>query len=460
MAQPALVQFATLARGRITTAFEANVGETTQAKAAISAKNLVAKQDNRALGDLELTLTANVKPDGSGTLTLPLTLTNENRKSDLSINGAFGKAASKETFLFTGKIASNQLVADDFQPLAALAPAGEQPKTPTTPKTTRDAAPFWKAVNGKVELDMKRVLYGKDYVVSGIRGTAVITDSKLSLDGLEGKFKENPFKLATALTFAAQQPKPYSLTGSVNVAGLEIGEILRAANPNEKPALESRVAVVANLNGNGGTVGDLMKNVYGKFDVQGTQGVLRALGKKGGQTMSAVSSIVGIIGAARGSNTTMALADLTSALAEMRFDNFTMRVERGADLKLKLSALEFISPIMHLMGSGEVKNSNTPAGASRPPAGVLAVVPDANAGTSAPIQNQPMTIQLQLAAKDQLAHLLNRAGVLSQNMDPKGYFLMTQSFTIGGTPANPDSSQLWKMLGTAAAQAAAGALLK
>jgi hypothetical protein len=241
---------------------------------------------------------------------------------------------------------------------------------------------------------------------------------------------------------------------------LEIGEILRAANPNEKPAMESRVSVVANLNGNGGTVEDLVNNVYGKFDVQGTQGVLRALGRKGGQTMSAVSSIVGIIGAARGSNTTMAISELTSALAEMRFDNFTMRVERGADLNLKLSTLEFISPIMHLTGTGEVKNSTTPAATVRPAPGVLAVVPNANASTASSIQNQPMTIQLQLAAKDQLAHLLNRSGVLTQKMDPKGYYLMSQSFTIGGTPANPDSSQLWKFLGSAAASAAAGAFLK
>ncbi|MGH7944538.1 MAG: hypothetical protein ACREF9_05965 [Opitutaceae bacterium] len=458
MTQPVLASFATLSRGRVAAAFEANVSDSTQAKAAISAKNLVAKQDNRALGDLELTLTANVKPDGSGTIALPLTLTNASRKSDLSIDGAFGRASNKETFLFTGKITSNQLVADDFQPLAALAPAGEQPKTPTTPTTTRDAAPFWKAVNGKLELDLKRVLYGKDYVVSGVRGMAVITDSKLSLDGLEGKFKENPFKVAAGVTFAAQRPKPYALTGSVKVAGLEIGEILRAANPNEKPALESRVSVLASLNGNGGSVADLMKNVYGQFDVQGTQGVLRALGRKGGQVASAASTILGIVGAVRGSNTTVALAELASAFAEMRFENFTMRVERGADLNLKLSTLEFISPIMHLTGSGGITSANT--GAARPIGQPAGLAPTAGAGAAGSIQNQPMKIQLQLGAKDQLAHLLNRAGVLGQNVDARGYNLMTQTFSIGGTPANPDSSQLWQMLGSAAARAAAEAFLK
>jgi hypothetical protein len=451
MNQPALASFATLSRGQVVAAFDASMADTTQAKAVISARNLVARQDNRALGDLELTLTANVKPDGSGTVSAPLTLTNANRKSDLRIDGTFGKASNKETFLLTGKIASNQLVADDFQPLAALAPASKE-TTPEKP-AGRDAAPFWKGVNGKVELDLKRVLYGKDYVVSGVHGSAVITDSRLSLDGLEGRFKENPFKVAAGVTFAPQQPKPYALGGTVNVTGLAIGEILRAANPNEKPALETNVSVVANLNGNGINLGDLFKNVYGEFDVQGTQGVLRALGRKGGQVASAASTVLGIIGAARGSNTTTAIAELASAFAEMRFDQFSMRVERGADLKLKLSTLEFISPIMHLMGSGVIGKPTTAAPRT-------ALASTASAGDDVPIQKQPMQIQLQLGAKDQLAHLLNRAGVLGQNVDPRGYYLMTQGFTIGGTPANPDSSPLWQILGAAAARAAADAFLK
>lgn len=457
MAQPVLAPFATLSRGNVAAAFEANVADTTEAKAAISAKNLVAKQENRALGDLEVKLSANVKPDGSGTVSAPLTLTNANRKSDVSIDGAFGKSANKETFLFTGKIASTQLVVDDFQPLAALAPASDKKKPETPSPSGRDTVPFWKGVNGKVELDLKRVVYGKDYVVSGIRGSALITDSKLSLDGFEGKFKENAFKVAAGVSFAAPQPKPYSLTGSVNVAGLEVGEILRAANPDEKPAVESRVSVVANLNGNGINVGDLAKNVYGKFDVTGGKGVLRALGRKGGQAVSTVSSIIGIIGAARGSNTTVAISELANALAEMSFDSFTMHVERGADLNLKLTSLEFLSPFMRLTGSGGITNSK--AAAPRSGSGqILGSVAAQPAET--PIQNQPMNIQLQLGAKDQLALLLNRAGVLGQQTDQRGYYLMTQSFTIGGTPAKPDSSQLWQMLGAAAARAAAGSFLK
>lgn len=458
--QPALVEFATLAKGNLKTTFDATVGDVISAKAAVSAKGLVAKQDNRVLGDLELTVDASVKPDGSGTFTLPLTLTSAARKSDLSIDGSFGQTANKKTFLFNGKVVSNQLFVDDFQPLAGLAPAGEKPKpaAPAQPTTrvpaprggvatdptagsTRDTVPFWSAVNGKFEVDLKRILYGKDYVISGVRGTAVITDSRLSLDGLEGKFKQNPFKVAAGVTFAAPQPKPYTLTGALNVSNFDVGEFMRAANPNEPPSFESKVTVNAKLNGTGRNTDDLMQNVYGTFDLEGSKGVTRMLARKGGagQAVNLASTALSILGAARGSDTTSALGTLASTMNEMQFDKFTMKVERGADLNIKVSTLEFISPIMRLTGSGGLTKTGAP---------------------NETIQNQPMAFTFQLAAKDQFAVVLNKTGVLGANKDEKGYYQMTQTFSIGGTPAKPDSSQLWQVLGGAAARAAAGAFLR
>lgn len=446
MRQPMLAPYATLARGRVTAAFEASHGDATSAKAAIAAKNLVAKLENRALGDVELTLTANVKPDGSGAVTLPLTLTNGPRKSDVAIDGTFGKASDQKTFLFTGKVASNQLFVDDFQPLAGLAPASEAPKTPapatprpsappaTTPKPGRDTEPFWKGVNGKVDVDLKRVVYGKDYVISA-KGGAVITDSKLSLDGLEGKFKDNPFKLAAGLNFAAQQPQPYSLTGSADIQNFDVGEFLRAANPNEKPALDTKATLSAKLNGTGGNLTEVGKNAFGKFELTGTKGTMYLLERKGtaGTIVNLGAAALSILGAARGSDTTAALGEIAKLLNAVQFETVKLQIERGADLQFKLTSLEVLSPFLRITGSGAVASKNLDD-----------------------IQNAPMNIVLQLGAKDQLGFLLNRVRLLGTNQDEKGYNLMSRTFTIGGTPSKPDNSALWKILG----EAAVGALVR
>jgi hypothetical protein len=140
------------------------------------------------------------------------------------------------------------------------------------------------------------------------------------------------------------------------------------------------------------------------------------------------------------------MGEVVGAFAEMSFETFTMKVERGADLNLKFTTLEFLSPFMHITGTGGLTNPNSPAprAGTRSSGPVLATT--ANATNATPIQNQPMNVVLQFGAKDHMAVLLNKAGVLSPNKDPAGYNLMTKSFTIKGTPANPDSSDLWSYL--------------
>lgn len=445
--QPLVAPHVTLARGRLNATFETNLGDSTQAKATVTARNLVAKQDNRVLGDLDLTLNATLKPDGSGSLQLPVTLTNGARKSDLSIDGAFGKSSDQKTFLFTGKVASNHLVVDDFQPLAALAPtssaepakpAASTPPAPAPSNRTvvrapgatsapssapgaRDTVPFWNAVNGKFDVDLKRVQYGKDYDGS-VRGTASITPSRLALDGLDGKFKDKPFKLTGGITFTATQPKPYALTGSIDVSGVDVGPILQASNPNAKPQLETTVRVAGKFNGSGTNLSTLFDSTTGQFDVTGSKGTLRAISGQTGTAVSAVASIAGLLGAAKGSNSTVAASTLLREMTEMPFDQFTMRVERGADLNLKLTTVEFLSPSTRITGTGSVTHQ----------AGV-------------PITNQPLHLEMRIAGKQHMLRMLDEARVLGETVDDKGYGQMRAPFKLSGTVSQIQDN-LWSVL--------------
>ncbi len=460
--QPALASFATLSRGTLAVAFDASAGQTIALKATVSAKDLVARQGNQALGSIEAAADVALDPAGNGKVKLPLVVTVGNRKSDVTLDGTVAK--SGEAYRFEGKLTGEQLILNDLQALAALAPAAT-PVTPapaTTPATrpattttaprgslpantpartpapavtaasARDTAPFWQGVTGRFELDVKRVQYGQDYPISGLRGALAITENRLAVETLEGRLKENPFKFAGGVTFAAQQPKPYSLTGTANVTNLDIGELLRATNPSERPALETKATVAAKLGGSGLNLNDLLTQATGEFELTGAKGVLRALGRKG-QAVSAASTVLGIVGAMRGSDTTVAVAELAAALNELAFDQFKLRVERSATLDFKVTSLEFLSPTARITGSGGVTYQ----------AGV-------------PIQSQPLRFDLTLAGKDNLAFLLNRAGVLGTTQDEQGYYQMTSGISLGGTAAKPDSTAFWRMIG----QAAIGGLLR
>lgn len=454
LAQPIVASYASLSRGTVDVTFDANVADTIQANTTVIARNLVAKQGNRPLGDAELTLTATVQADGSSIVKVPFTLTNGSRKSDLMIDGKLAQANNRVTF--DGKITSNLLVVDDLQPLAALAPASQPPtkapnapqtaprnptvrpsvpvvssagapSAPATSTTARDTQPFWNAFGGKVTVDLKRITYGPDYVISDVQGAATITSAQLALSSLTGKFNDNPFKLGATVAFDEKQPKPYAMQAMANFANVDIGAILKAANPNDPPQLETTVTVTADIHGNGGTINDLAQQAYGKFDVSGSKGVLRALGKKGGGAVSIASTALGLLGAVRGSDTTVALADLAKKLDQLPFDRFGMHVERGADLNLNISSIEFVSPDTKVTGSGQITNQ-----------------------PGVPIQNQPLEVTLTIAGKDEMAYLLNKAHMLGGQQDGDGYYEMSSKFTLKGTPAKPDSSDLWKILGQAA----------
>jgi hypothetical protein len=103
-----------------------------------------------------------------------------------------------------------------------------------------------------------------------------------------------------------------------------------------------------------------------------------------------------------------------------------MQIERGADLNFKLTSMEVLSPILRLTGSGTVASKD-----------------------AASIEKAPMNLLFQLGAKDQLAFLLERVGMLGKTTDQSGYNLMTRTFTVGGTPSNADTTSLYALLAEA-----------
>jgi hypothetical protein len=127
----------------------------------------------------------------------------------------------------------------------------------------------------------------------------------------------------------------------------------------------------------------------------------------------------------------MATAELASQLNELRFDSVTFKVERGADLDVKLTGLEFVSPTSRVTGTGTIAYRE-----------------------DVPLTKQPLRLQLSLAGKGALAQVLNRVGLLDGKQDEREYYTVSRLFTISGTPLAPDSGDLWRFVGEAALRAA------
>ncbi len=445
--QPALAPYAGFSRGRVTADFEAAKGADLSVQSQVTLREAVATTGNQALGDVDLSLTLTRKTDGTGTVTMPLTVVAGGRASDVAITGSF--AQNEKGIAFNGTVKGKQVRVDDLKAFSVLAPAAEpaatspkKPATPaprgstggrppaTTPAVTRDTQPFWTGVNGRVQAEFDTVYYGPDTVIQGLRGVIALSESQLNLETIEGRLKNDPFKFSGGIAFNAQQPKPYSLTGTGSVANLDLGALLKAANPQEKPTVETKVTAVGRLTGNGANLDDLLQHVQGQFDVTGSGGVLRALGRRG-EAVGRVSALIGLVGAIQGSASTQATAELASQLNELSFESVKMKVERGADLDVKLTSLEFLSSTSRVTGTGSISYQE-----------------------GVPLTKQPLRLQLALAGKGALAQVLNRAGLLTGEQDDREYYSLSRKFSISGTPLSPDAGDLWRFITEAAIRAA------
>ena len=447
--QPALAAQLPLLRGTVAVKFDGVMADGVTGKVNISAQNLVARQDAIALGSMDLSVDAKLDATNSGTVINKLVVTKDGRKSDLTLDGKVG--VKPGAISFEGRVTSEQLIVDDMQAFAALgatppptaatistrpvvAPA-PAPRPTTAPSAVaavprpagpvKDTTPVWAGFTGRVDLNLKSIKQGTN-ALGDLRGAVSVREDRLAVENLALRLNDNPIKVASILAFDVKQARPYSLVGTVAIPSFDVGAFLRKADPTTPPALETTFAVDAKFNGTAANLAEFGDRIVGNFDFKSSKGILRALNKKAEQT-SAVSGLLGLAAGLAGQQKLAAgltsAAELAQLLKDIPFDGITVKVERGADAAIVVRTLEIISPMMRLTGNGRI---------------------DSKPGT--PFEKSALSLQLQLAAKNQLANGLNQARQLNGQTDDKGYYLMATPFTLAGTVEKPDSSDFWKNL--------------
>ncbi len=434
--QPSLASRLPVVSGSANVKFDGAVADGVRGKLEIVADNLVARQGALPLGKLELTVETNLDARNSGTVRVPLVLTKDGRRSDLLLEGKVG--LKPDALSFEGRVTSTEITVDDLQafnalnaepppspPVMATAPAAPRPAVPlpaaktTSATPVRDPSPVWAGFAGRIEVDLKSVKQGPGTTLQNLRGTLAATADRFTIENVAGKLNGNPFKISTVLGFDLKQARPYTLVGSLDVPGFDVGAFLRAADPGTPPPLETTFTVTSSLKGTGANLADLADHLTGKFDFKGSKGVLRALNRKA----EAASLVTGLLGLAMKSNNLMATSELVGALRDITFDSLTMHLERNDQQALRLTSLELLSPRLRLTGTGSV---------------------DHKPGT--PFADSPLEVRLLLAAKDNLASLMNQARLLGGKTDDRGYYSMQSPFVLSGTAGKPDASALWGII--------------
>jgi hypothetical protein len=435
LAQPAFAAKAQLTGGAASVDFQASLGEKKEIEAKLALTGLASPQ-MPSLPTVTADVRAELAPDGQIAFNAPLLFENAGRKSDLAVSGTAKSGAGGMNL--DARVASDLIVADDLKILAAplamkSGPASPPPAgVPATKVAPAPAAPaqaaFWDGVSGHLVLALKKVVYGQ-FEVNDIAGELKIGPGALALDQLNAVLGSGgKARLAGAVNFAGDAPEPYSLKANVAVSDVDSAPLFRALDPSKPPTVEGKFNLSGQVTSNGINAADLGQQAQGDMSLTSKGGIFRGLAKSGSnQVIARGLSWGGILG---NSKQLAALGELIDTLQEFPYDQINVQCVRDRSLDVQLKDFSVISQQLRLTGTGTLTYEK-----------------------GKPMLGQSLAMLIQIGVQGDIGTLMATIGKTSTQTDELGYTKVDRPIKIGGTPANPDASDLYAFLKEAGASA-------
>jgi hypothetical protein len=439
--QPLAAEYAVLVAGKAAGDFVASLGSSQALQAKLNLSELAVDPSvaTVALPALQAEVRADIDAAGKISLSLPLMLEREGRKSDLLLAGTVTPRPT--VFEIDARLTSNYLAADDAQILAAPLAKRPVPVQPEGPArvATPDKKPAWSGVSGKVTLALKKVVYQQKLEVNDLGGTIQIEAGSVKLDGLHAGMGEgSDLKLGGAVTFDGKAKEPYALKADFALLNFDTAPLFRALDPGKPATVEGRFFANSQLVGTGFNLPELLEHTRGDLQLTSKSGISRLLSADVSDKIQKASSTITAIGGLLGSkmadatNKGQIVSDIATALKEIPYDQLNVAVTRGDDLNFNLKDFTLISPEVRLTGVGEIRHDQ-----------------------GVPVLAQPLDLKLQLGTRGKLADLTNRAGLVDGSQDNLGYAGFISPLRITGTLEKPDTSEIKNIF----LKAAGGSLL-
>jgi hypothetical protein len=287
----------------------------------------------------------------------------------------------------------------------------------------RDSEPFWGAdVSGDGTLDLVTLELARTSI-DGIRGRVEVDPGAIEMTGVEASMLGARFSAEGGLRFDGTAEDPYTLHLASSFEGLDLGRLFRTVVPDEPPTLEGVYDVYTSASGEGRNPADLGLGTLGEMRVSGRDGVFRGLA--GQYTL--VRRGTKVLGFLTFSKQLKAVSRLLGELEALEFDNFDLVLARETPRRFAISELTVVSPLARVEGEGGVE-----------------VEP------GVPLVESPLAATLDMATRGDMTVLFDGLGLLQEGTDEHGYRPLTRPVAVGGTVAEPDTSEFYEMLDEAA----------
>jgi hypothetical protein len=303
-----------------------------------------------------------------------------------------------------------------------------------------DTVPAWSRFKGQLLLEVKSVTRGKDWSMTGLTGVVVLDATRASLTKLEAAFGEKSrFGAKGELRFTAGA-QPYELAGDFSLTEFDAGKFFKAIDPVKPPTVEGLFAAAGHLEGRGATIGQMVEQTRGKFELTSHKGVFRGLQRtsnKVSMTSKAVELGASVFGSIFGSDKVTKAAEklagtayfvdqLAQTLGELNYDQLSLRLVRDETLNVTLEDISLIAPEIRLLGKGTVTYT-----------------------AGKPLLDQPLALSLTFAGRGKTEQLLGKLHLLDGTRDELGYAKTQLPVTVAGSLAKPDPSAFFTKIANA-----------
>ncbi len=416
-----------------------------QVEARATLNGLVDRESGQVLPVANLNLRAALRADGRVSIEAPILLDHAGERSDLGISAEGTRDASGLSL--EAKLVSAHVELSDVLTLCAIASlplgldatdgTGAQNRALSPPAA--DEKPFWDGLQGHLSLDAKSVTEGKDWPMSGVTGRIALKPDRLQLEKLEsGLGDQGKLTAQGTLEFAAGL-NPYHLTGGFAVTDFDSARFFKSAEPDRVPSFEGIFNVKANLEGRGLTLGDTLDRTRGEFDLTSRQGVFRgfrrptdklSMATKAVELGAAVDSLLGTTRVRPVAEKVAGIAyyvdQMAQSLAELPYDQLSLKVAREESLDLRLDDVVLVSPEVRLLGHGKI-----------------AYV------AGKPLLQQPLTAAFTLACRGKTEEVFDKLHAMEGSRDDFGYAKVGEPFTLTGSLSRPDPTDFFLRLASA-----------
>jgi len=420
----------------------------------LTLNGLISPGDGEALPVANLSFRAGLNDKGDIAVQAPILVDRAGERSDLTLAATLYSAVGGRTI--DAKITSEHLAVEDvLQLLGAFSPekrvspgapgvASAAPPAPETPgaASAEPAAPFvpgWKGLTGQVRFEVKSVEYDRFPRILDLKGRAVIEPLRVALENATAQLgaENGRLQLDGEIRCSAGDPQPYKSSVVLEVTAFDLGPVFKTMDPGRPPTLEGRFDIHGRAEGAGRTLGELIRQTQGDFVLQSRKGISRLLDRLPPPPPRSTGIVSGV------ANTAVRLIDdlgekvgkmvsytdptdeIAGMLAEVPFDQLSVRVSRDPSANFRLSDFSLVSPVLRLQGEGVITHEEAKSLFDRP---------------------LKLTLSLGVMGTVEKAMTQAKAPMLSASRDELGYLKSTDTFDVTGTPARPDPGQLYTMV--------------